>query len=80
MLTGELLPGFFFLLLSPIPLDDELRKVVVMCAALPIGSLTASFTLRYNKNPDAQFDAAGSVLVSHLLCILTIPIWTTLLG
>ena len=75
-----LLPGFFFLLLSPIPLDDELRKVVVMCAALPIASLTASFTLRYNKNPDAQFDAAGSVLVSHLLCILTIPIWTTLLG
>ena len=74
------MPGLFFLLLLPLPVSLEIREVVVICASLPVASLTASFTLRYNKNPEAQFDAAGAVLVSHLLCVLSIPLWTTLLA
>jgi len=73
-------PCIYFLLLTPLPFDPEIRQVIVMCACLPVASLTASFTLRYNKNPDAQFDAAGAVLVSHILCVLTIPIWANLLA
>ncbi len=72
-------PGIYFLLLTPLPFDPEIRQVIVMCACLPVASLTASFTLRYNKNPEAQFDAAGAVLVSHIFCVLTIPIWSALL-
>jgi len=68
-------PCIYLLLLTPLPFDPEIRQVIVMCASLPVASLTASFTLRYNKNPEAHFDAAGAVLVSHILCVLTIPIW-----
>ena len=69
----------FYLLLLPLPVSQEIRQVVVLCAALPAASLTASFTLRYNPSLDAQFDAAGSVLISHLLCIATIPLWALVL-
>ena len=74
------LPALFFLLLRFLPVSQEIREVVVVCAALPVASLTASFTLRYNRDPEAQFDAAGAVLVSHLLCVFTIPVWTYLLA
>ena len=75
-----LVPCIYFLLLTPLPFDPEIRQVIVMCASPPVASLTASFTLRYNKSPDAQFDAAGAVLVSHIFCVLTIPIWANLLA
>lgn len=75
-----LLPGLFYLLLLPLPVTQEVRQVVVSCAALPCASLSASFTLRYNRHQDAQFDAAGTVLVSHLLSIATIPLWAAVLA
>lgn len=74
------MPALFYLLLLPLPVSQEIRQVVVTCAALPVASLTASFTLRYNPSLDAQFDAAGSVLISHLLSIATIPLWAALLS
>jgi len=73
-------PAIFYLLLLPVPLSAELKAVVVICAALPVATMTASFTLRYNPNPEAQFDAAGAVLISHILSVLTIPIWANLVG
>ena len=75
-----ILPGIFYLLLLPLPVSQEIRQVVTACAMLPSASLTASFTLRHNPNPDAQFDAAGLVLISHLLSIATIPLWSAILA
>ena len=74
------LPALFYLLVLPLPITQEMRQVVVACAALPCASLSASFTLRYNRHQDAQFDAAGTVLVSHLLSIATIPLWAAVLA
>ena len=39
------IPALFYLLLLPLPVSQEIRQVVVLCAALPAASLTASFTL-----------------------------------
>lgn len=74
------LPALFYVVLLPLPVTQEIRQIIVLCAALPVASLTASFTLRYNPSLDAQFDSAGTVLISHLLSIATIPLWAMLLA
>lgn len=74
------MPALFYVLLLLLPVTQEIRQIIVLCAALPVASLTASFTLRYNPSLDAQFDSAGTVLISHLLSIATIPLWAMLLA
>lgn len=74
------MPALFYVVLLPLPVTQEIRQIIVLCAALPVASLTASFTLRYNPSLDAQFDSAGTVLISHLLSIATIPLWAMVLA
>ena len=74
------LPALFYVVLLPLPVTQEIRQIIVLCAALQVASLTDSFSLRYNPSLDAQFDSAGTVLISHLLSIATIPLWAMLLA
>ncbi|MDR2849603.1 MAG: AEC family transporter [Verrucomicrobiota bacterium] len=56
--------------LAPLPLD--VRRVLVLIAVQP--AAMASVTLVEAFNGDANFSAAA-VLVTHVLCLATIPLW-----
>ncbi|MDD2956780.1 MAG: hypothetical protein PHD67_10805, partial [Oscillospiraceae bacterium] len=72
------MPAVFFFLTRLLPLDPTLSNIVVIYAALPVASLLAAFTIRYD--PDSQFESAGSVLISTLLSAVTIPLWVHILS
>ncbi|MBQ0038416.1 MAG: AEC family transporter [Clostridiales bacterium] len=75
-----LIPGVIFCLCHAIGLAQQLMEPVVICAALPIASLSAAFTVRYDPNPEAHYESAGCVLLSTLLSAATIPLWAWLLA
>ncbi len=56
--------------LLPIPLD--VRRVLVLIAVMP--AAMASVTLAEAYGGDADFSAAA-ILVSHVVCLVTIPLW-----
>lgn len=58
------------LLLLPIPL--EVRRVLVLIAVMP--AAMASVTLAEAYGGDADFSAAA-ILVTHVVCLVTIPLW-----
>lgn len=77
-----LMPAIFFgisKILLLFGIDEMLTQIVVIFTALPIASLTASFVMQYDKDPEVQFEAAGNVMIATLLSTITIPLWYFLL-
>jgi predicted permease len=58
--------------LSVVPLPQEVRRVLVLIAVMP--AAMASVTLAEAFGGDAEFSAAA-ILVTHVLCLVTIPLW-----
>ena len=60
--------------------DPEICKAVIFYFAMPVASFLPTFCLRYNPN-EREGRLAGSymVVVSTLLCVITIPIWALIL-
>ncbi len=58
--------------LSLMPLPVEVRRVLILIAVMP--AAMASVTLAEAYGGDADFSAAA-ILVSHILCLITIPLW-----
>ena len=71
LILPALTAGIMFLL----PLDPLVARVVVIFSALPVALLLSVFTIQYNPDPEAQFESAGSVLISTALFTFTIPLW-----
>ena len=63
------------LLVPPQVLSVETRRVLILIAVQP--AAMASVTLAEAFNADAEFSAAA-ILATHLLCLLTIPVWLAL--
>ena len=80
LVRNLILPALILGLSVLIGLDKELAQVVVIFAALPTASLLAAFTIQYDPEPESQFEAAASVLLSTICCALTIPLWSALLN
>lgn len=64
--------GLFLIL----PFPDDVRRILLLVATMP--SAVSSVVLSEIYGADADF-AAGSVLITHLLCLFTIPVWMVLL-
>lgn len=60
-------------------LEQELAEIVVIFAALPVASLLAAFTIQYDPDKEAQFEAAAAVLLSTVFSAVTIPLWSAVL-
>lgn len=80
LVRNLLLPALFLGLSLLVGLDEELAQIAVIFAALPTASLLAAFTIQYDPSQEAQFEAAAAVLLSSLLCAITIPLWAALLN
>jgi predicted permease len=65
-------PALCILGLSLVALPPDVRRVLILIAVQP--AAMASVTLAEAFGSDANFSAAA-VLVTHLLCLVTIPLW-----
>lgn len=60
--------------------DHELIRYTMYFFAMPVASFVPTFLLRYNPEAvEARVSAGYMVVISTLLCVLTIPGWTLLL-
>lgn len=74
------IPALFYFLTRFLPVPEMVSNMVVICAALPVASLMAAFTIQYEPEEKAKFESAGNVLISTLLCAVTIPFWAYILS
>ncbi len=79
LVRNLILPAIALSLVLLIGLEAQLAQIVVIFAALPTASLLAAFTIQYDPDPETQFEAAASVLLSTLCCAVTIPLWSLVL-
>jgi len=73
-----IMPAIFIILTRPLAwfgIDRMITDMVVIYTALPIASLTASFIVQYDPDPEIQFEAASCVLIATLISTITIPAW-----
>jgi predicted permease len=70
-------PALCIAVLLLLPLELETRRVLVLIATMPVAM--ASVTLAEAYRSDADF-SASAILLTHLLCLITIPLWLALTG
>ena len=78
-----LMPALFFavsLLMRRFGVSDELCRMFVIYGALPVPSLITVWTMKYDPNPDNHLMSVCTCTISMILCMLTIPIWNTLMA
>lgn len=66
------IPALCILALSLVALPIEVRRVLILIAVQP--AAMSSVTLAEAFNSDASFSAAA-VMTTHILCLVTIPVW-----
>ncbi len=71
-----LVPAASFALILLLPLDTDTRRILILVSTMP--SAVSSVILSEIYQADSEF-AASSVLITHLLCLITIPFWLYLL-
>ncbi|MDD5706794.1 MAG: AEC family transporter [Kiritimatiellae bacterium] len=72
VLRLAVIPALATLLIMLLPFPPDTRRVLLIIAAQPCAM--ASVTLAEVYDSDASF-AAASVLLTHVFCLLTIPLW-----
>ena len=84
ILRCVVLPTIFLGVLKLIELlfhpDILILSVVLVYSSLPIASLIPAYTIRYDPDPRTQAEAAGALLYSTLLSMITVPIWCRILS
>lgn len=65
------------MLLSMIGIDHDVLKIVFILEACPCAAITSVFAIKFNYNEDL---AAGCVVVTTILSIITLPLFTLLIG
>jgi len=70
------IPALAVALLLQLPMPDETLRVLLVIAVQPVALVSVTLSEIYRT--DARF-AAASVLVTHLACMATIPVWLHLL-
>ncbi len=66
------IPGLCIAGLSLVPLPLDVRRVLILISVMP--AAMASVTLAEAYGGDADFSAAA-ILATHVLCLVTIPLW-----
>lgn len=67
-----LVPAICIAALLIVPLPTEVRNVLALIAVMPAAMVSVTFSEVYGG--DADYSAAA-VLVSHIVCLITIPVW-----
>ena len=68
-------PALVTVVLMLLPVSGEIRRTLLLVATMPSAVASVIFAELYNE--DAEF-AAACILLTHILCIPTIPLWMLL--
>ena len=68
-------PALTIAVLMLVPMDLEIRRVLILIATMPVAM--ASVTLAEAYKSDADF-SASAILVTHVACLVTVPLWLLL--
>ncbi len=71
------IPAFCIAAIGFLPVDTEVRQVLFLIAIQP--AAMSSVALAEAFHGDAEY-AAAATFATHILCLLTIPLWLTLLS
>lgn len=74
-----IVPVITVLVLYFTSIDPEYIKIAVVYSALPVAAMTTSYIITYERDEHAIRESAVSLLVSTLLSIITLPLFTHLL-
>ena len=74
LLRLAVIPALCIAGLLVVPMSSEVRRVLILIAVQP--AAMASVTMAEAFDCDAEFSAAA-VLATHVLCLVTIPLWLT---
>ncbi len=69
------IPAMAVFILAILPVATDIRKTLLLVATMPSAVASVIFAELYNE--DAEF-AAACILLTHILCIPTIPLWMLL--
>lgn len=72
-------PLVVFAVLLVLPLDDIMKRILLLYCIMPNGLFTAPFCLQYDPDKNAHLISAGGTLISTALAILTVPVWILLI-
>lgn len=70
-----LVPGLVWGLLVVLPVPSEVQRTLLLISTMPSAVASVIFSELYRE--DAEF-AAACILLTHILCIFTIPVWMLL--
>lgn len=75
-----LMPALALGLFLLVGVSDEIARTTMFYFAMPVASFLPTFLLRYNPEAeDARLAGGCMVVLSTLLCVATIPLWTIVL-
>jgi len=72
-----LIPALSLLLLQWLPLELEVRQLLLVIATMPVALTSVPMAEIYHGDSDF---AAAAVLMTHIACLATIPLWLALAG
>ncbi len=78
-LRNLLMPALVFLICRLIGLPEMYTQLAVIYSALPVASLTSTYVMQYDPDPEHHLIGAGFVFVSTLLCAVTLTLFLNLL-
>jgi len=77
LLRVAVIPAICIGVLLLLPLEMEIRRVLILLATMPVSM--ASVTLAEAYRSDAEF-SASAILLTLLLCLITTPLWLAIVG
>ncbi|MFB0921300.1 MAG: AEC family transporter [Oscillospiraceae bacterium] len=78
LLRNMILPAVTTAIMYSLPLDPLVAKTVIIYSALPVASMLAALTIRFEPSPEARLESAGAVFYSVAACAVSIPLWAFL--
>ena len=80
IIRNILLPALFIGVCWLFKIPAVISQVLCVFATLPVASLIAAFTTKYNPHQETQFMSAACVLYSTVLSAVTIPLWSLVIS
>ncbi|MFO7937298.1 MAG: AEC family transporter [Kiritimatiellia bacterium] len=71
-----IIPAFCIGFICLVPLEQDIRRLLILIAVQPAAMASVALSEAYRS--DAEF-AAAATFATHILCLITIPLWLVLL-
>lgn len=72
-------PILVIALLWLLPIDTAVKQAAAIYGCVPVPSLLTAFSIQMGCPDDVREDCSSAVLISTLLCILTLPMWAVVI-